>query len=237
MIPPWEPSQIKAIFFDAGNTLIFPNYSKLVKSLAELDIIIEEKDFMIAEYRAKAKLAKVLKTVGEEAHPQPLILYFDVVFQEMGLTETDLEKAREFISTRGSIAELFSNISPSTYTTLDQLQKGGYILGIVSNADGNLSKALDRFELSPYFRFIIDSKEVNYEKPDPRIFFLALERAQVQPYEAVHVGDIYPVDVLGARRAGIFPILVDPLGYYNDLDCLSIKKIDELLTLFPKISA
>jgi len=106
---------------------------------------------------------------------------------------------------------------------------------LVLYADGNLRKALDKFGLTPYFHFIIDSKEVNYEKPDPRIFFLALERAGVQPYEAVHVGDIYPVDVLGAVRAGIFPVLVDPLGYYNDLDCLSIKSVDELLTLFQKI--
>jgi len=231
----WDPRQIRAILFDAGNTLIFPNYNKLRQSLAKLGIFIEERDFMLAEYRAKDKLAKVLKTVGEDAHPQPLILYFDVIFHEMGLPEADLAKTRELVNSRGTIAELFNNISPSAYTTLKLLQKWGYILGIVSNADGNLRKALDKFGLTPYFHFIIDSKEVNYEKPDPRIFFLALERAGVQPYEAVHVGDIYPVDVLGAVRAGIFPVLVDPLGYYNDLDCLSIKSVDELLTLFQKI--
>jgi len=224
---------IRAIFFDAGNTLIFPNYGKIRKNLARLGIRIEEEEFMMAEYRAKERLAQTLKTVGEQAHPQPLVLYFEIIFQEMDLKEEELALIRELIASRGTIAQLFNNITPNTYTTLEELRRRGYTLGIVSNADGNLAKALDKLGLKTYFSFIIDSKEVNCEKPDPRIFQLALNQARVKPSQAAHVGDIYPVDVIGARRAGILPILMDPLDYYSNLDCLRIRQIDELLGLFP----
>jgi putative hydrolase of the HAD superfamily len=65
----------------------------------------------------------------------------------------------------------------------------------------------------------VDSGAVGIEKPDPRIFAMALALADVAPDEALYVGDLYPVDVVGARRAGLEPVLLDPLGRYGDRDC------------------
>ncbi len=67
--------------------------------------------------------------------------------------------------------------------------------------------------------FVVDSGAVGVEKPDPAIFRIALERAGVSAAEAMHVGDLFPVDVVGARRAGLEPVLLDPLGRYADRGC------------------
>jgi putative hydrolase of the HAD superfamily len=66
------------------------------------------------------------------------------------------------------------------------------------------------------------------EKPDPRLFRLALQRAGAAPEEAVHVGDLYEVDVVGARAAGIRAILLDPAGLYPEADCPRVRSLGEL---------
>jgi putative hydrolase of the HAD superfamily len=69
---------------------------------------------------------------------------------------------------------------------------------------------------------------VGVEKPDPRIFHLACERGGVTCDEAVHVGDVYEIDVLGARAAGVHPLLIDPDGLHADADCERIPAITDL---------
>ena len=68
------------------------------------------------------------------------------------------------------------------------------------------------------FELVIDSQLVGVEKPDPRIFAIALERLGLPPAAALYVGDIYEVDVVGARRAGLDVILLDPLGLHAGRD-------------------
>ena len=76
---------------------------------------------------------------------------------------------------------------------------------MVSNADGRVESFLRHVGITKYLDFVVDSGLVGVEKPDPRIFEIALERAQVRKDEVVHVGDVYEVDVVGARAAGIEP--------------------------------
>ena len=85
--------------------------------------------------------------------------------------------------------------------------------------------------LGDLFEFVIDSFDVGVEKPDARIFQIALKQAGVAPTEAGYVGDLYTVDVIGARRAGIVPILYDPYNLNADKDCLRINDFSELVEL------
>ena len=47
----------------------------------------------------------------------------------------------------------------------------------------------------------------------------------------MHVGDLYYVDVLGARSAGIQPLLMDPHGLYRNFDVARISSLGELVSL------
>jgi putative hydrolase of the HAD superfamily len=96
---------------------------------------------------------------------------------------------------------------------------------VVSNANGTVQALFDRLELAAFFDAILDSAVEGVEKPDPRLFLLALERLGAAPREAVHVGDLYGVDVVGARAAGVRPVLLDEAGLYEDADCPRVRSL------------
>ena len=86
---------------------------------------------------------------------------------------------------------------------------------MVSNSDGRVEQALAAAGLRHYFDVVIDSALVGVEKPDPRIFHAALEALGVAPEEALYVGDLYDIDVLGARAAGLDAVSAGRPGAYN----------------------
>ena len=99
------------------------------------------------------------------------------------------------------------------------LRRLGLRLAVVSNSNGTLRAKLARLGLDASFDLMIDSCEVGVEKPDPGIFTLALERLGVSAGAALHVGDFYHIDVVGARAAGVDAWLIDAGGLYADADC------------------
>jgi len=83
---------------------------------------------------------------------------------------------------------------------------------VISNSNGTIKRILTRLELLPLVDFALDSSEEGVEKPQPAIFERALARAGVVAAEAAYVGDLYSIDVLGARRAGLRAVLLDPVA-------------------------
>jgi HAD superfamily hydrolase (TIGR01549 family) len=108
--------------------------------------------------------------------------------------------------------------------TLPQLKESGYILGVISNRDKPFQDVLDDHGIGEFFDFSLAAGEVNIFKPDPGVFEHGLQRAR----EVIYVGDNYYADVVGARAAGLQPLLYDPLGIFPDPDCAAIKSFDEL---------
>ena len=90
---------------------------------------------------------------------------------------------------------------------------------VVSNSDGTVERALDLYGLGELLDGVVDSRVLGFEKPDPRIFRAGLEIAGAAPAQAAHLGDLYAVDVVGARAAGVHPVLLDPYGDWLDVDC------------------
>ena len=68
------------------------------------------------------------------------------------------------------------------------------------------------------------------EKPDPRFFEIALTRSGARRESTIHVGDLYEVDVVGARAAGITPVLLDAAGLYPDADCDRVRSLGDLVS-------
>ena len=77
------------------------------------------------------------------------------------------------------------------------------------------------------FDFVFDSHEEGVEKPDPRIFEIALDRSRADRYATIHCGDIYHIDVAGARAAGLPAVLLDSAGLYTDADCPRVRSLPE----------
>ncbi len=115
--------------------------------------------------------------------------------------------------------------------TLRQLQDSGFALAVVSNRTNSYAEELASLGLDQYFSFALAAGEINAWKPEPEIFWYALDRLGVQPGEAMYVGDNFYADVVGAQNAGLQPVLVDPDGLFPDANCSVIRQISELPAL------
>jgi HAD superfamily hydrolase (TIGR01662 family) len=113
--------------------------------------------------------------------------------------------------------------------TLSALQQSGYNLAVISNRDRPFRDVLDAHGLSEFFPYSLAGGEVDIYKPEPGIFEHALQQVQVTASETVYVGDNYYADIVGARRAGLEPVLYDPKRVFPDADCATIRSFDELL--------
>jgi len=102
-------------------------------------------------------------------------------------------------------------------------------MAVLSNRNESFMQLLDDHKIGEFFDFSIPAGEVQVWKPDPGFFAHALQRAGVAAGEVVYVGDNYFADVVGSRRAGLTPVLVDPLNIFPDADCIRIKTFDELI--------
>jgi HAD superfamily hydrolase (TIGR01549 family) len=134
--------------------------------------------------------------------------YLEALFLLGGVPRDRLAEVRTCLAQMHAEQHLWSAVSESTPRALARLKAAGLALGVVSNSEGRVEEALLAAGLRQYFDVVVDSALVGIEKPDPRIFQAALQALGVSPDETLYVGDLYEVDVIGARAAGIEPVLV-----------------------------
>ena len=113
--------------------------------------------------------------------------------------------------------------------TLPTLRESGYMLAVISNRDRPFQDVLESHNLSEFFPYSLAGGEVDIYKPEPGIFEHALKQMKVTAVETVYVGDNYYADILGARRAGLQPVLYDPEQIFPEADCATIRSFDELI--------
>jgi REG-2-like HAD superfamily hydrolase len=99
-------------------------------------------------------------------------------------------------------------VFPDVLPALDAMRAAGLRLGVVSNWGWAAPELLHLLELASHFEVLSISAHVGYQKPHPAIFEHALELMGSRPEEAIHVGDDARADVVGARRAGVEPVLI-----------------------------
>ena len=108
---------------------------------------------------------------------------------------------------------------PEAAKALQRAREAGLVVGVISNSNGSVRRALEDTGLAAQLAFVIDSSLVGVAKPDPRIFALGLRAADTHADETVYVGDSYFVDVVGARQAGLGGVLFDPGRVWGARDC------------------
>ena len=222
---------IKAIFFDAGGTLIHLDSSFICNRVGvEVGSNSSPDNFRRAQFVAMSRVAELV-AAGVGSTENLKREFYSTLLPEIGVSEEELAGAVECALNLAQAEMLWRKADLTAAPTLQQLKERRLILGVVSNSDGRIEHAFQQSGLATYFEFFIDSFIVGVEKPDPAIFRLATDRAGVAPHEAAYVGDLYAVDVVGARAAGLTPVLYDPYHLNRNADCLVIREIGELLAL------
>jgi putative hydrolase of the HAD superfamily len=227
------PERVSTVVFDVGNTLHHLDHAFLAGVITRHGRAVDAQRVREVEYVAKAEIDAQVRAArtGNDATRQ--LSYFEVIMNELGVGEETRPAIAADLRQENQRTSLWRVMDPQTPEVLRQLDERGYALAVVSNADGRVSAALAASGIAPFFRAIIDSHVVGVEKPDPRIFGMALDHCGAPAAEAIYVGDIYEIDVQGARGAGMTPVLLDPLGRYGEVDCLRIDSLTRLLELLP----
>jgi len=133
---------------------------------------------------------------------------------------------------------LWTHLIAGAVEGLAELAKTGLDIGVVSNADGTIESRLAEMgvlQVGPgsgaAVRCVVDSGVVGVEKPNPAIFTPALETLEVGPEDVWYVGDTPAFDIVGARRAGLTPILMDPFGVNGDFGVRSVRSLGEVAAM------
>jgi len=232
-----SPLTIDTVFLDAGGVLCHPSWKRVSDALSRHGAAVSAGALAVAEQRATHELddATVVGTTDDRSRGW---LYFNLVLHHAGVeqstaTDAALTELREYHKTEN----LWEHVEPDVVPALAALQARGLRLVVVSNANGRLRHLFDRLDLTRWFDHVLDSHEWGVEKPDPRLFQLALEQARADAPRTVHVGDLYHVDVMGARRAGLRDaVLFDMADLYGGVDCPRIRSLAALVEWVDRIN-
>ncbi len=225
---------IRAIFFDAGNTLIFPRIEELAQELTAQGCPATVEDFRAADRQGKAKLDEILWPLLRQGRLPRTVdhvywnEYLRALMEEVHVPEAKRDDVTNRLGARFREVSFWSSVFRETPVFLDLLRARVYYLVVISNSSGRIEEQLGNVGLARRFDTILDSAVVGIEKPHPGIFRLALERAGVRAAEAIFVGDTYATDIGGAQLAGLRGVLFDLIGAYPDADCRRISSLQEL---------
>ncbi len=149
--------------------------------------------------------------------------------------EGNLDLLAEEVTDRFDGLEFTYHCPEACCHTLAELRSRGYRLGLITNRNNvvRFHELLDEMQLRPYFDLTLASGEIGIRKPDPAIFHTALDRLGSRAEQSLYVGDNYWADVVGARLAGVKPVLLDPHRLFPEAECLILQQIDELLKWLP----
>ena len=215
----------RAVLFDAGNTLVFLDYARLAVGVsAALGIPLTAET--LEQGAAPAALAMEQQHLRTDQERGGAFLV--ELFARAGVPADRTEALRAALLGMHQEQHLWATHDPRVEAALTRLRAAGYRLGVVSNSDGRAASALAACGLLEHFEVVVDSGEVGIEKPDPQIFALALARMGIAPDDALYVGDLYEVDVVGARAAGLDVVLLDPHDVHSDLDVLRARDVVEV---------
>jgi len=226
--------KIAAVLFDAGNTLLFLDYERLAREVGPaVGVPLTAQGLEAQSSEAALQLERSDTSDHDRASR-----YLESLFLLAGVPREKLGLVRDTLLLLHGERHLWSAMHPGTPAALARMRQAGLRLGVVSNSDGRVEEALAAAGIRADFEVIVDSRLVGFEKPDPRIFQAALEPLGIAPEGALYVGDIYEVDVIGARRAGMDVVLLDPAGNHAGRDVQTVASIaavaDLILSLTPE---
>ena len=227
---------VRAIFFDAGETLLYPH-----PSFAEVfSEVLRDEGHPVDPARVQEVVTaysqrftdsvvsgegKLWSTSSDRSRAMWRGIY-DGFLTAVGVHD-DHEHLFEALYTRFTDLATY-RLHPDALPVLERLRKSEVALGLISNFEDWLERLLEALEVGHFFDVTVISGVEGIEKPDSEIFRIALERAGVSAEESVYVGDHPFFDVDAAREAGLVPVLIDRRGRHEDVDAIRITSLEDL---------
>ncbi len=214
-------SRRRFIFFDVGNTLLFPNRAQILAPLSA------DRHPSLAAWQAIERRTKqafdASMTAGNIDHSF-WWTFHSYLLEDLGAMD---ESVRKSLVESTQQSANWDQILPGTREAIDRIASE-YKVAVISNADGKIDAVLRRRGICDCFATITDSGIVGHEKPHPAIFKAALLAMNADPAESLYVGDVYSVDYVGARQAGMDAVLFDVAGAYRDRGLPRVESLTEL---------
>jgi len=223
---------VRAVLFDVGGTLLHPDWERLAQFAQEQtgrELNAEELT------RALKEILRAVDVALRDGGPPPADTHrrgwiFHRMYGALGFDEEMCERLNVSVDAAHTERHLWCGLDQDAPRVLTALSKMGLRLAVISNTeDGRLDELLELAGIKSHFDFLLDSFVVKQRKPDAAIFQLALSHLELQPDQAVYVGDSYGHDALAALAVGMRAVLVDPLGLFPDAVCPRIHSLGELI--------
>jgi HAD superfamily hydrolase (TIGR01509 family) len=214
-------TKCRCIFFDVGNTLLFPNRARMLAPLAA------EKHPTLAQWQA---LERRTKNVFDSGMISGRVdhgfwwTFHTYLLEDLGAMN---DGVRNSLVENTQNSANWDQILPGTREALDRIRQD-YRIAVISNADGRIDAVLRRCGICDCFLSITDSGLVGHEKPHPAAFQAALREMKADPGESLYVGDVYSVDYVGATNAGMQAVLFDVAGAYRERGVPRVESLAEL---------
>jgi HAD superfamily hydrolase (TIGR01549 family) len=203
---------IRAVFFDVDFTLIFPGPTFQAegyrRACAARGIIVDPAKFD----QATAASSFILDDVEEQIYNHDIFIHYTAsIIEKMGGRGAAVVDVAREIYDQWSVNhhfETYDDVAPA----LTELQRRGFIVGVISNSHRSLDAFREHFSLADIITVSVSSAEHGYMKPHRSIFDAALERANVTADQAMMVGDSVKHDIDGALNAGWRAVLLRRSG-------------------------
>ncbi len=230
----------EAVLLDVGGVFLLPEHERIKGAFTRAGFTAPSGlDLDLAHYTGAARFTTDLDVDADWAGCWQS--YLDAYVEACRVPEEDREEVHRHIDSEFADAALWLREIPGCRDGIRALADSGVRLGIISNADGLIGERLRTLELVQVgpglgveVECVIDSGNVGVMKPDARIFALALEAMDLRAEHAWYLGDMPAIDVVGARRVGMHPVLADPFGLHHDAD---YDRVDSLGDLASRVGA
>jgi FMN phosphatase YigB (HAD superfamily) len=221
-------TSIDTLFLDAGSVLVHPNWWRISDALGAHGLAVSPAALRDADPHMRFAIDTEATIAGTNDADRGSLFLHGVLDRAGVPRGVARDAALTELYAYHLTHNLWDHVPDDVPPALERLTGMGLRLVVASNANGVLARMFERVGLSGFFHTIGDSHVEGVEKPDPRFFEILLARCGGRPEATLHVGDLYHVDVAGARRAGIAALLFDPHGLYAGLDVERISRLGEL---------
>jgi putative hydrolase of the HAD superfamily len=225
--------KIEAVLLDVGGIFHLPSHEHVLGACTRAGFEADVERLDRAHFRGTTAFTTDYE--GELPWSEMWDGYLSEYASELQVPDDLRADVLDHLHAEFAAAAMWSRVIPDSIDDLRFLAATGVRLGVISNADGSVAMRLREQEvlqvgagMGVKVECVIDSGEVGVLKPDPRIFRIGLDALGLSPEQVWYVGDMPGIDVVGARAAGIHPLVIDPYGFHQGRDYETVSSLREV---------